>query len=174
MRTRHVLAALVALGLVLAGCGGDDSPEGTVSGTGYTFKLAPGWTDATKRAKRSIIRFDVVVGKKGTRFATNVNILRVEVPKATTLDDARHVYRRQLESLGVTRITGTRAAAIDGDDAFTYEYDQRTAADDAVHGRQVVVLHDGHIDTITLSALNARFDAANQEFSTMMRSWQWK
>jgi hypothetical protein len=175
MRMRHAVGLVIALALLLAGCGDDGGDKGSASGTGYSLKLAPGWKDATKNAKGSVIRFDLLIGKDGGgAFNTNVNIIREEVPDGTTLEDLRRLYRGQLSSVGAVHVTPTRKAAIDGDDAFTYEYDQKTPAGDAVHGRQVAVLHDGHAHTITLTVLATKFDSANQDFSTMLRSWQWK
>ena len=182
MRTRHAVALLLALGLLLAGCGGDDDGgdgdgklrKGAASGTGYSLVLAPGWTDATKDAKGSVIRFDLLIGMKGGTFNTNVNIIREKLPDDASLEDLRKIYRGQLSSVGAKSISGTRAAAVDDDEAFTYEYDQQGPAGEQIHGRQVAVVHDDYSHTITLTALTTKFDAANQDFSQMLRSWRWK
>jgi len=180
MRTRHALALLLALGLLLAGCGDDDGGDGdgkarkgSASGTGYSLVLAPGWTDATKNAKGSVIRFDLLIGKKGGTFNTNVNIIREKLPDEASLEDLRKIYRGQLNSVGAKNISGTRAAAVDDAEAFTYEYDQQGPTGEQIHGRQVAVVHDGYSHTITLTALTTKFDAVNQEFSEMLRSWRW-
>ncbi len=182
MRTRHAVALLLALGLLLAGCGGDDDAgdgdgalrKGAASGTGYALQLAEGWKDATKDAEGSVIRFDLVVAKQGATFNTNVNVIREKLPEDAALEDLRKIYRGQLTSVGAKNISGTRPAAVDDEDAFTYEYDQQGSTGEQIHGRQVAVVHDGHAHTITLSALATEFDAANQEFSQMLRSWRWK
>ena len=183
MRTRQTVAVLlIALGMLAAGCGGDDGDNGgnaaekgpKAAGTGYELTLADGWMDSTKNVQGSVIRFDLLIGKKGGTFNTNVNILREKVGEDIGNDDLRKVYRGQLESVGATSISGTRPASLDGDDAFTYEYDQKAASGETIHGRQVAVVHDGHAHTITLSAQDTKFDSANAEFSQMMGSWRWK
>jgi hypothetical protein len=181
MRTRHAVSLLLALALLLAGCGGDDGGGGkqplrknTAAGTGYDLVLAPGWRDVSKNAEGSVIRFDLLIGKKGGTFNTNVNIIREKLPPAAKLEDLRKIYRGQLNSVGAKNITGSRPAAVGGDDAFTYEYDQEGPTGEQIHGRQVAVVHGGHAHTITLSASAAKFDSANQEFSRMLRSWRWK
>ena len=196
MRMRHAVALLLALGLLFAGCGGDDgggngrsgggttssggsgssgsSVKGAISGTGYEIALADGWSDATKNAKGSAINFDLLIGKKGGTFNTNVNILREKVGDDAGIDDLRKIYRGQLTSTGATNITASRPAEVDGDDAFTYEYDQKAPTGEMIHGRQVAVVRDGHAHTITLSASSAKFDSANEEFNEMLRSWRWK
>jgi hypothetical protein len=180
MRTRHAASLLLALVLLLAGCGGDGGADkqplrkNTAAGTGYDLVLAPGWRDVTKKAEGSAIRFDLLIAKQGGTFNTNVNIIREKLPADEKLEDLRKIYRGQLNSVGATNITGSRPAAVGGDDAFTYEYDQEGPTGEQIHGRQVAVVHGGHAHTITLSASAAKFDSANQEFSRMLRSWRWK
>ena len=184
MRMRQLVVLVLAFGLVMAGCGGDDDDGGdgggggggkeTVSGTGYELKLADGWTNSTKDAEGSVINFDLLALEKGGSFNTNLNVLREKLPDGAGLEDLRKIYRGQLNSVGATSITGTREAAVGGDEAYTYEYDQKGQTGEEVHGRQVAVVHGDHAHTITLTALATKFDAANQEFSEMLRSWRWK
>lgn len=180
MHARRAVILLIALGMLVGGCGGDDDGAGggdrgrTASGTGYELALADGWTDQTENAKGSIINFDLLLAQRGGSFDTSVNILRENVGADVDNEDLRKVYRGQLESAGARGITPTRPAALDDEDAFTYEYTQRTPTGAEVRGRQVALVHEGHAHTITLTALRTKFDAANADFSKMLRSWRWK
>ena len=179
MRIRHAVAVLLALGLLLAGCGDDGDAGGgggddrSASGTGYELELAAGWRDLTKSAEGSAIRFDLLIGKPGGTFNTNINIIRERVGDLK-LDDLRKTYIGQLRSVGAKNITDAKPATVDDEDAFTYEYDGQAADGGRIHGRQVAVIHDGHAHTITLSALRAKFATASRELDAMLRSWRWK
>ncbi len=172
MHPSSALALLGVLALLLAGCGGGDG--GSVSGTGYEVTLAEGWKDGTDKVEGSVIRFDLLIGKAGGTFNTNVNILRESVPDEVGLGDLRTIYRGQLDAVGATKITAAKALNVDDDDGFTYEYDQKSPQGDELHGRQVAVIHKGRAHTITLTALASRFASANDEFDEMLGSWRWK
>jgi hypothetical protein len=185
MRVRHVVALLIAL-VLLVGC---DSGEGTTSGTRYDLKLAPGWGEATKQTEadatkqvageasklgvRSGLRLDLLIGKTDSS-GTTVNVIREKAPGGATLEGLGELFRGQLKSIGASNITDARSAAIDGDDAITYKYGGTSRGGKAFRGRQVLVLHGGHALTISLTARVARFHSANQDFSSMLRSWHWK
>ena len=180
MRIRHAVAViLLALGLLAAGCGdggGDSagsSDEGSASGTGYELALVAGWRDVTEKTEGSAIRFDLLIGRPGGTFTTNVNVLR-ENAGNLELGDLRKAYRGQLRSFGARKITKATPATVDDEDAFTYEYDARAPDEQKLHGRQVIVIHDGHAYTITLSALRSTFAAASDDLDTMLGSWRWK
>lgn len=176
MRARHVVGLLILL--LLAGCGEGDP---TVSGTGYKLKLAHGWGPAKKQFMKQAatqvavpgVRLDLLIGRTDTSRA-NVNVIRANAPGGTTLDVVNKLGRGGLRSLGASNITTTRSAAIDRDRAITYKYDGRSPAGRALRSRLVAVLHGGHVLTITLTAQISSFDGANQDFSSMLRSWHWE
>jgi len=181
MRTRQMVVLLIALGMLAAGCGGDDDGGGggadrgpKVSGTGYEFALADGWTNRTKDTEGSAINFDLFLVRRGGSSNANVIIVRETVGEATENDELRDAFRDQVEAVGGRDITPTRRAELDGEEAFTYKYVQRIPGGGAARGRQVALVHDGYAYTIALSAPREQFGAFNEQFSQMLSSWQWK
>jgi hypothetical protein len=190
MLARCLAALLAATGLLLGACGDDKKGAGSpakttaavnapaatgaaLSGTGYRLNLASGWRDATKQASQSAFRFDVVIVKPRKRFSTNVNIIRVKAPREVAPKDLRDTYRGELDSIGATGVTDSTPFAVDGDDGITYQYDKKAPTGDQLRGRQVLVVHGGYVHTITLTATDSQFEAANKQFDSMLSSWHW-
>ena len=178
MRLRRIVVLLIALGMLAAGCGGDDDGASEdsrkVSGTGYEVTLPDGWMDRTKDTEGSIINVDLLLVRRGGLPTTSVNVLRETVGDAVGNDELSERFRGQLGAVGARDITPARPAELDDEEAFTYTYVQRSTEGAALRGRQVALVRDGHAYTITLAAGRARFAAANAQFDQMLSSWQWK
>ena len=176
MPPRFLLAVVIAGALLLAGCGDDkkDSPSPrSVSGTGYRLDRPPDWQDGTKQGRRQgVFNFDLVLVEPRKPFNTNVNILRAKAP-GVDLGDLRNGYRGELDSIGATDVTDSKPISVDGDDGITYLYRKKTPSGDEVRGRQVLVVHDGFVHSVTLTALEDQFATAEEDFDSMMSSWRW-
>jgi len=187
---RLLITLLVITALLFTGCGDDkkdssDSgsdakpPSGpaatgdSVSGTAFTLNLAPGWRDATEEADGGAFNFDLVLVKPGKQFSTNINILRENPSGDVDVDDLREQYRGQRDSVGATGVTDSTPVSLDGDDAITYKYVKKTPGGDEVRGRQVLVVHDDFVLTITMTAITSEFAGANDDFDSMLASWRW-
>ncbi len=162
-----------------AGAGGlpsgvPDQGGRTVEGTGYAVTLPGGWADGTEASTGGAVNFDLVlVRPPEDGFATNVNIIRVESPRAPDVDDLRRAYRGELDAVGAQDIGDARDTTLDGEDAITYEYRQTGPQGQAVRGRQIAAVRDGAVHTITLTALADGFAAAEAGFEEIIGSWSW-
>jgi hypothetical protein len=181
MHTRQMVVLLIALGMLAAGCGNDDGADAgagssgpKASGTGYELELADGWTDRTNETQGSVIRFDLLLVRRGDSPSASINILRENVGKEAENDELNELFRGQVRAAGARDVTPTRRAELGDEEAFTYKYAQRGPDGEALRGRQVALVHDGHAYTITLSALKEYFGEANMQFSQMLSSWRWR
>ena len=175
MASRFLLTVFAAGAVLLVGCGDDkdSSSSRSVSGTGYSLDRPQDWQNGTKQGRRQgVFNFDLVLVKPRKPFNTNVNILRAKAP-GVDIDDLRKGYRGELDSIGATGVTASKPIRLDGDAGITYQYLKKSPSGDQVRGRQVLVVHDGFVHSITLTAIEDQFATADDEFNSMLSSWRW-
>lgn len=166
------LLALLAVVLVLAGCGG--GANAAKKGTGFAVELPTGWSQRSGKAlEESAIRFaGVFVDGRTAGFRTNVNVIRETAPAGTTLAAVVTTFQRQVRGGFGARIGQTANRKLGGDRATGYDYTVSRPGR-TLRGRQVVAIHGGHVYTVTLTSAASAFAKANESFDRILGSWKW-
>jgi hypothetical protein len=187
MATRSFSILLVAVALV--GCGGDEQEQ--VEGTGYAYAVPDGWDeeDAGDVEVGQVRPDSLVVGEREEGFATNVNVIREEVPSSVT---AAHYAEANLaglrdpagagfppevaemiESVNPSGITQPRDIELDGEEALEWEY-RSTQRGRNLRVRQVAGVMGGAGYTVTLTALRDGFEDGSEALDEVVESWSWE
>jgi hypothetical protein len=190
---------MLAGALLLSGCGGDDDepqgggggggggggsstssapPEGSVEKTGYSFVPPDGWKDASKAFEGSAIKVDAAYAEPEPEqgFANNVNIIR-ETPNgldADNFDAYIEEFRRQAGTqANEAGLSDTEELELDGEPARTWEYESSRAQEPKINQKQVVVIKDDALYTITWTARQDVFEESKSDLQGMLDSWRW-
>ena len=183
MRTTALLAALV-LGASLAGCADDGGDK--LEGTGFELEVPDGWHDESDKGDDvGVGGFEpevVLLGEREEDFTTNVNVI---VTPTAGFDLDRQV-REERKLLETGRLPdGEQVAApasslgpvepikVDLVDARMYDFELPQDGE-TLQLRQVIAIHDGNNYAITLTAHPDIFEAATDDFDSLLESWVFK
>jgi hypothetical protein len=166
------LLLIAALGLGTAACGSEDD---AVEGSGYSVELPDGWSDRTDDAsKESPIRLDrVFVGPKADGFAANVNVVREPRPENATLEEIEQAGRPQIRALGGREISQAKSVELSGERGLSHTYRIREGGR-ALEGEQFIVIHEGRVYNVTVTAATKGFADARRDFREITGSWKWE
>ena len=197
---RALLALLLVVGLLAAGCGSSEkstSAEETttsevttsgevVEGTGYSYELPEGWTEADDQVDvEEIGSSDTVITADEPRgdLAVNVNVFREEnIPESVNVDQYTKIGLDRVtsapESVGLPAGTtvevasGPEASSLAGEDATdtTLRTDLGSAT---LLQRQVSTLRDGVAYTITLTSNEDGLEEDSATLDALLASWSW-
>jgi hypothetical protein len=187
MAIRRFWILLIAVALV--GCGGEEQDQ--VEGTGYVYAVPDGWEeeDADDLEVGRFRPDSLVVGEREEGFATNVNVIREDVPSGFTAaryaeanlaglrDPARAGFppevAEMIESANPTGITEPRDVELDGEEAVEWEY-RSTQGGRNLRVRQVAGVMGGAGYTVTLTALRDGFEDGSEALDEVVESWTWE
>lgn len=174
-----VIVALVvaggALGGVLLLTGNDSASSGdTIEGRGYSYAIPEGWSDARDRVDPSQ-GIDTVVRADDADGGFHTNVL-VEVDSASGVTDPATIKEQWTNNIG-NAVGGTPepidGTTIDGQDAIGVRI-QTAQRDIQIVQVAYLVLNDGKVYSIALSANADAADAATDTFQELLDSWSWK
>ncbi len=175
--------------LSLAGCGGDEQDQ--VEGTGYVYAVPDGWEeeDGGDLDVGPFRPDSLVVGETEDDFATNVNVIREDVPSGFTAAQYAEVnlaglrdpaaagfppkVAEMLESVNPSGITEPRDIELDGEEAVEWEY-RSTQRGRNLRVRQVAGVMGGAGYTVTLTALRDGFEDGSEALDEVVETWSWE
>jgi hypothetical protein len=187
MATRRLGLLLVVL--ALAGCGGEEQDQ--VEGTGYVYGVPDGWEeeDGDDLDVGPFRPDSLVVGEAEDGFATNVNVIREDVPSGFTpaqyaeaslaglRDPAGAGFppeaAEMIERVNPSGITEPRDIELDGEDAVEWEY-RSTQGGRNLRVRQVAGVMGGAGYTVTLTALRDGFEDGSEALDEVVETWSWE
>jgi hypothetical protein len=187
MATRRL--GILLVGLALAGCGGEEQDQ--VEGTGYAYAVPDGWEeeDGDDLDLGPFRPDSLVVGEAQDDFATNVNVIREDVPSGFTTaqyaeaslaglrDPAGAGFppevAERIESVNPTGITEPRDIELDGEEAAEWEY-RSTERGRNLRVRQVAGVMGGAGYTVTLTALRDGFEDGSEALDEVVETWSWE
>lgn len=170
-----------AVGAALVLGGGDDSESSggevvdsgeTMQGSGYTYGIPEGWSDATNDVGAMGIDSAVRAEDEDDGFRRNVV---VEVQPANGAADPEEILDQWESNIGEA-VGGTPepidGISIDGQDALGIRI-ETTQQDIDIVQVAYLAINDGQIYSIALSAHREVEDEATAEFEQVLDTWSW-
>jgi hypothetical protein len=178
--------------LVAAGCDEGDSEPLEESNEAYSLELPAGY-EAIDEDTRDDVADSVEseageslggepaldLGFAGAKeredgFATNINVVTESLPKGMTLEDYEEVSIENAPALGVTLEGDPEPVTLGGEPAFVFEGSVDSPLDQDLHFRTVAAVHEGLAFSLTLTALEDRFDDEAGDLDAARDSWVWR
>lgn len=191
LRSWRAASAAVVLGVfALIACGESDEPI-EESNDVYSVTIPAGYDEASgvtqgvveEQAEQklgedlggevSLDLSNVWTKEPEDGFATNINVATESVGTAMTLERYSEISIENAAPVGATVEGEPEETTLGGEPARAFEVTQ-SVQDLEARSRIVTVVRDGLAYSVTLTALDERFDDEVEDFEEALQSWTWR
>jgi hypothetical protein len=132
--------------------------------------------DATRSVRSGVANVQyLAIGPRSQGFATNINVIR---DPANGRADINQIAGREIATIKrleaqARNFSQMSSLTVGGGPARAVDYTNRPSGDRPLHQRQVFVVHQGWIYTITYSALPSAYAANVGAVDQVAAGWRW-